>query len=50
MKSKENPDNILKKYKLYLKLEKSLSANTIQAYLADVIKLIQYLKAEKFSK
>lgn len=46
MKSKENPDNILKKYKLYLKLEKSLSANTIQAYLADVIKLIQYLKAE----
>lgn len=45
MKSKENPDNILKKYKLYLKLEKSLSANTIQAYLADVIKLIQYLKA-----
>ena len=46
MKSKENPDNIVKKYKLYLKLEKSLSANTIQAYLADVIKLIQYLKAE----
>lgn len=46
MKSKENPDNILKNYKLYLKLEKSLSANTIQAYLADVIKLIQYLKAE----
>mgnify|MGYP003445302159 FL=1 len=29
-----------------MKLEKSLSANTIQAYLADVIKLIQYLKAE----
>lgn len=46
MKSKENPDNILKKYKLYLKLEKSLSANTIQAYLADVIKLVQYLKTE----
>jgi len=46
MKSKENPDNILKNYKLYLKLEKSLSANTIQAYLADVIKLVQYLKTE----
>lgn len=46
MKSKENPDDILKKYKLYLKLEKSLSANTLKAYLADVSKLLQFLKGE----
>ena len=46
MKSKENPDNILKKYKQYLKLEKSLSANTVGAYLADVSKLFQFLSDE----
>lgn len=46
MKSKENPDDILKKYKLYLKLEKSLSGNTVQAYVADVVKLLQFLKEE----
>ena len=46
MKSKENPDDILKKYKLYLKLEKSLSANTLKAYLADVSKLLQFLANE----
>lgn len=46
MKSKENPDDILKKYKLYLKLEKSLSDNTISAYLADVNKLFQFLADE----
>lgn len=46
MKSKENPDDILKNYKLYLKLEKALSANTVHAYLADVSKLFQFLKEE----
>ena len=46
MKSKENPDNILKKYKQYLKLEKALSANTVGAYLADVNKLFQFLSDE----
>jgi len=46
MKTKENPDNILKKYKLYLKLEKSLSKNTVHAYLADVDKLLQFLADE----
>lgn len=46
MKSKDNPDNILRKYKQYLKLEKSLSGNTVQAYVADVIKLFQFLKEE----
>jgi integrase/recombinase XerD len=46
MKSKENPDNILKKYKQYLKLEKALSTNTVGAYLADVNKLFQFLSDE----
>lgn len=46
MKSKENPDDILKKYKLYLKLEKALSANTVHAYVADVVKLFQFLADE----
>lgn len=46
MKSRENPDDILKKYKLYLKLEKALSANTIHAYVADVVKLFQFLADE----
>ena len=39
MKSKENPDDILRNYKVYLKLEKSLSDNTVNAYLADISKL-----------
>lgn len=46
MKSRENPDDILKKYKLYLKLEKALSGNTVHAYVADVNKLFQFLKEE----
>ena len=47
MKSKENPDDILSKYKLYLRLEKSLSDNTVSAYLADISKLFQFLKDEQ---
>lgn len=46
MKSKDNLEHILKKYKQYLRLEKSLSSNTIQAYLNDVTKLFQYLESE----
>lgn len=46
MKSKENQEQILKNYKQYLRLEKSLSSNTIHAYLSDVTKLFQYLEAE----
>lgn len=46
MRSKENPREILKKYKQYLRLEKSLSSNTVQAYLNDVTKLFQYLESE----
>mgnify|MGYP003290260484 FL=1 len=47
MKSKENPDDILSKYKVYLRLEKSLSDNTVSAYLADISKLFQFLKDEQ---
>lgn len=47
MKSKENPDDILRKYKQYLKLEKSLSDNTVSAYLADISKLFQFLGEEQ---
>ena len=46
MKSKDNLEHILKKYKQYLRLEKSLSSNTVQAYLNDVTKLFQYLESE----
>lgn len=47
MKSKVNPNDILSKYKLYLKLEKSLSDNTVSAYLADIHKLFQFLEDEQ---
>ena len=47
MKSKENPDDILRNYKVYLKLEKSLSDNTVNAYLADIHKLYQFLADEQ---
>lgn len=47
------PDNkngkIIIKYKQYLKLEKSLSENTVQAYLADLDKLQAYLTLEELS-
>ena len=47
MKSKENTNDILRKYKVYLKLEKSLSDNTVSAYLADISKLFQFLADEQ---
>jgi Site-specific recombinase XerD len=34
----------LKNYKAYLQLEKSLSDNSVQAYLHDVEMLVQYLQ------
>ncbi len=36
----------LKGFKIYLQLEKSLSVNSIEAYLHDVEKLVQYLSIE----
>lgn len=46
MKTTEDYTEILKKYKLYLKLEKSLSTNTIDAYLTDLDKLLNFLSEE----
>ena len=46
MRNPEKIRKILAKYVQYLKLEKSLSANTIEAYLADLQKLLAYLELE----
>ena len=46
MKTAEDSKEILRKYKQYLKLEKSLSANTIDAYLTDLDKLLCFLSQE----
>ena len=40
MKSNENTDDILKRYKQYLRLEKSLSTHTVDAYFRDLEKLL----------
>ena len=37
---------IIRKYQQYLKLEKALSANTLDAYLTDLNKLLCFLKTE----
>lgn len=39
-------DNIIEKYRTYLRLEKSLSANSVEAYMADVGKLSDFLLNE----
>lgn len=44
--SKEGFDGILSDYESYLKLERSLSANTVAAYGRDVEFLLSYLKDE----
>lgn len=46
MKRNEKTDKILVKYKQYLKLEKSLSDNTVDAYLTDLNKLLAFLTLE----
>lgn len=46
MKSKEKTEQILNRYKQYLRFEKSLSAHTLDAYLRDLDKLCQFLKDE----
>ena len=43
MKSDIKSDKILARYKQYLRLEKSLSANTVEAYLTDLDKLFSFL-------
>ena len=47
MKSTDKIAKILVKYKQYLKLEKSLSDNTVEAYLTDLDKLLAYLTLEQ---
>ncbi len=49
MKRTEKTDKILAKYKQYLKLEKSLSDNTVEAYLTDLDKLLAYLTLENIN-
>ena len=46
-KKKEQQEVIIRKYQQYLKLEKSLSPNTLDAYLTDLDKLMSFLKQEK---
>ena len=46
MKSSTIDSNILKGYKQYLRLEKALSAHTIEAYLNDLYKLLSFLEKE----
>ena len=43
MKSDIKSDKILARYKQYLRLEKSLSTNTVEAYLTDLDKLFRFL-------
>ncbi|MGL5980896.1 MAG: site-specific tyrosine recombinase XerD [Phocaeicola sp.] len=47
MKNKDVSNKIFVKYTQYLKLEKSLSSNTVEAYLADLSKLLTYLSQAK---
>ena len=37
--SKKTTENIIKRYKRYLKLERNFSSNTIDAYMYDVEKI-----------
>ena len=45
-KKKEQQALIIRKYQQYLKLEKSLSPNTLDAYLTDLDKLMSFLTLE----
>jgi integrase/recombinase XerD len=45
-----NVQSYINGYKTYLKLERSLSKNTINAYLNDIEKLFQYLSLENFEE
>lgn len=46
MKSQDKNQKIIIKYKQYLKLEKALSDNTVEAYLTDLDKLFVFLTLE----
>lgn len=47
--NKDSSSNVLRKYQRYLKLEKAYSANTLDAYMRDVEKLLKYLANEKIN-
>lgn len=49
MNNKEVNGQIITKYKQYLRLEKSLSDNTVMAYMSDLEKLTLYLAEEKIN-
>lgn len=44
--NKKKIDAILKRYQQYLKLEKSVSSNTYEAYISDLEKLLSFLAGE----
>lgn len=46
MVDKDENNRLVRKYKQYLRLERSFSANTIDAYLTDLDKLLSYLLLE----
>lgn len=46
MRNNDKPTDILAKYKQYLRLEKSLSPKTVEAYFADLQKLLDFLTSE----
>ena len=45
-KKKEQQELIIRKYQQYLRLEKSLSPNTFDAYMTDLQKLLHFLEGE----
>ncbi len=48
-KNKEREALIIRKYQQYLKLEKALSPNTLDAYLTDLGKFLSFARAEKIN-
>lgn len=45
--SKETSSNLIRKYQRYLKLEKDYSPNTLDAYIRDLEKLLNFFAGEK---
>lgn len=43
-KDKKTPTNIIRSYQRYLKLQRGYSPNTMDAYIRDLLKLINYLE------